>query len=587
MFWLILLVAAGLTAVCSFLSVNRYLSFKLHKNTLPFTLATLLVNMWILLAITYLLPLDVFYAARASGDDSNAGLNGTAVAQPTPHLLARGLKSVRELAGDTSEGNESYAPDFSALWYGIYWLEFFICWFVLPVLISYLDLKYLFPTQLYVSQRKTIFQRVKKAVTVNIKFYALCALGLLGGVLYLVFGTNRGIVDLKPLIISFSHLYSLSYTLILLSMGLILLPKALLTNRTDENKLFVDLSKSNDESNDAKMAMTDYAGKILSIREVNNGDVALAQAINECKLEVQSLVNETQISLPHLPNGDQHINLDKINKYYNGFKKEYYNYLYYQAKSDRVIHDLAQSQVKTISATKSVVRMVFGICCLLLSILVVFLEFTPSKFAHSKLFQGTSWFNFLLEISILVYNTFASLYAMTCFKWQNLHLIPNGQSSPKNALYYSLYSSRLLLPLCFNFMALISHDPGAPECSFEKVLYKDLKLIPLVDILNRYLPVFFIIAVPVGYFLDLKNRVLVRVLGKEYCYELFGILTDPAPQSDSSAQPSHEASQAIDRSRLDEDYEYSLQDGRYLFQRATSNYNLREDSADSDRRAYV
>ena len=133
-------------------------------------------------------------------------------------------------------------------------------------------------------------------------------------------------------------------------------------------------------------------------------------------------------------------------------------------------------------------------------------------------------------------------------------------------------------------MTLISHDKDAPESSFEKVLYQDLKLIPLVDILNRYLPVIFIIVVPLGYLLDLKNKVLVKVLGREYSYELFGIFTDPAPPRE---EVSNDSSQAMDRSRLDEDYEYSLQDGRYLFQRATSNYNLREDAAVSDQRSYV
>ncbi|SCU92165.1 LADA_0F14796g1_1 [Lachancea dasiensis] len=576
LFWAWVITATGITALCSFVFVNRYLSFKRHKNTLPLTLAVLLANMCILLSITYLLPLDVFYAARSSGPEGTARQE-----EPSTDMVLRDNT-------EQSPVNEIPRPDISFLWYAIYWLEFGICWFVLPVLISYLDLKYLFPRHQESGQGSYILHRVKRALLTNIKFYALCSLGLFCGILYLKLGAKRGMGDLKPLIISLSHLYSLSYALILLSMGLILLPKALLFESDDENKLFVELSKCNDESNDARLAMTEYAGKILSLPEVRNGDVALNSTLNECKLEVQSLVNETQIDLPPASRREQFVtNLTKINQRYNSFKTEYYNYLYYQAKSDEIIHNLAHSQVDPVSWTKRLGKWALGILCLSLSCLVVALELTPSRLAHGRLFGGKKWINFVLEMSILLYNTLASLYAMSCFKFANLHLIPNGQSSPQNALYYSLYSSRLLLPLCFNFITLISHEPNIQESGFEKVLYRDLKLIPLVDMLNRYLPAVFIVIVPLGYFFDLKNKVLVKVLGKEYCYELFGILTDPAHAQGTDAQLAQERSGANGRSRLDEDYEYSLQDGRYLFQRATNSHRMLDNEASPEHRPYI
>ncbi|SCV04062.1 LAME_0H15456g1_1 [Lachancea meyersii CBS 8951] len=585
LFWPVIVAATGITAICSFVFINRYLSFKRHKNTVPFTLAILLLNMWILLSITYLLPLDVFYAAKTSSFEEPDGTNASQTLHDMNSVSTNSktfnLLSVRDLKTDKM-------PDVSILWYIIYWLEFAICWFVLPVLISYLDLKYFFPTQGDVSHRRSVFNRVKKAIFTNVKFYALCAVGLLAGIVYLELGAKRGLADLKPLIISLSHLYSLSYTLVLLAMGLILLPKSILLDDDNENKLFVELSKSNDESNDAKLALTEYASKILSTAEVRNGDVTLSQALNECKLEVQSLVNEHQIQLPAVNRGDQSPpSLKKLNQRFNAFKTEYYNYLYYQTKSDRIIHNLAQSQVEPISWMQKIGKWALGLMCLTLSALVMLLELTPSRFAHGNLFGGGRWFNFLLEISILVYNTLASLYAMSCFKFANLHLIPNGQSSPQNALYYSLYSSRLLLPLCFNFITLISHTGGIQESSFERVLYQDLKLIPLVDILNRYLPVVFIIAVPLGYFFNLKNKVLIKVLGREYCYELFGILADPTNLESDLAQASHPVSPAANRSRLDEDYEYSLQDGRFLFERATNNHRMLENNTPSEPLAYL
>lgn len=575
----LLLIGASLaSAGCSFIFINRYLSFKLHKNTFPFTLTTLLINMWLLLSITYLLPLDVFSAAANRSNNGNSTIDSTS---PSTGIYPRMAQTTPLLRRDTSQS----LPNFSLIWYAVYWLEFMVCWFILPVLISYTELKYLFANEPGTSHRKVVWTRIKKAIMTNIKFYALFGIGLGIGLLYLIFGMKRGLSDLKPLIISLSHLYSLSYTLILLSMGLILLPKALLFENNNENRMFVELSKANDESNDAKLSMTDFAEKILTLPPVQNGDVALNQVTTECKLEVQSLVNEIQISIPNLNSAGNGNNLsfEKINKHYNGFKTEYYNYLYYQAHSDSIIHDLARSQSKSFSMSKTIFNYIIGSICMSLSILVALLELTPSKFAHAWIFEGHSWWNFLLEISILVYNTLVSLYAMSCIKFQNFHLIPNGRSNPKNTLYFSLYSSRLLLPLCFNFMALIPRAPKGEQSSFERVLYKDLELIPLVNFLNRFLPMLFVIVVPLSYFFDLKRKVLLKLLGEDYYYEMFGILYDPVPQYDRLSEDQSPAG----RTRLDEDYEYSLQDGRYLFQRATSNFGMGENDSSYDTRTYI
>lgn len=570
MFWFVFFSASALSAICSCVMVNRYFSFKLHKNTFPLTLATLTVNMFLLLSITYLLPMDVFQTALLGYEDGGSNPNTTVTTLNDASVTTSKRAIVTPLYKRNPE--QAQLPNLALFWALVYWIEFFVCWFVLPVLISYIDLKYVFPEEQGISRRHRVWRRIRTAIFNNIKFYALCGVVFLIGFIYLVVGMKRGVKDIKPLIISLSHLYSLSYTLILLAMGLILLPKVLLMEKNDEKKLFVELSKSNDELNDSKLNLTDYAEKILSVPDIGNGDVVLKQAVTECKLEVQSLVNELKFSVPRLNNtaNSNGITLNKINNYYNGFKTEYYNYLYNQTRSDSIIHTLALSQNKSLSMGRALLRKVLGFLCLLLSLLVAVLEVTPVKFAHSWIFWGNSWWNFLLEISILVYNTMVSLYAMSCFKFQNFHLIPNGQSSPKNTLYFSLYSSRLLLPLCFNFMTLIPHEHGS-QSTFERVLYKDLTLIPLVNFLNNYLPVFFIIIVPLSYQFDLKEKVLLRVLGEEYYYELFGMMSDPLIQDDQDQTPTH-------RTRIGEDYEYSLQDGRYLFERATSNYNMRENS---------
>lgn len=595
--WILNLFACVLVVVYSFAVVNRYFSFKLHKNTFPLTLTILTCNLVILLFTGYLLPLDVFYATEAAASPDPYPQNGT-VSDAT---ASRGINVV-EL------GAEQHS--FRVAWLLVYWLEFVICWFVIPVLISYCSLKYACGKEASGTQRSPAGERLVRAIFQNLKFYLLCLLGLVCGVVYLLASTGHSLGDFKPLIISLSHLYSLSYTLILLSTGLIIFPKNLyavgrLPTSDSINRYFVELSKTNDDLNDSRMNMLESADRILSIPEPNNGDVVFAQMLNDCKLEVRGTLNEADVSLSNRIPGSSSstvTSLDKLNKYYNEFITHYYNFLHYQTHSNSIIHILAQSQSSNgLSSASSAFRYVKCFATLLLaalsvalSLLVVYLEMTPTKWGHSWIFDGDRWYNFALEFIIFAYITFVSLYAMSRFKFSNFHLIPNGRSNPTNALYYSLYSSRLLFPLCFNLMVLIpSQTKNRVKSSFETTLYDNLTVIPLVSYLNKYLPSIFLAATILNYKFDLKQKVLLKVLGEEYYYQFFGMMMyEPVGDIDSLQGNDRRRASILTedgfnfsgRSQMDEDYEYSLQDGRYLFERASSNYDMSTNSgtANSD-----
>ncbi|QLQ81293.1 hypothetical protein HG537_0F00540 [Torulaspora globosa] len=583
--WILNLFACVLVVFYSFAVVNRYLSFKLHKNTFPLTLVILSCNLVILLFTAYLLPLDVFYATEAASSDSD---------------------------GTQETGVVAEQRSFRFAWLLIYWLEFAICWFVIPVLISYCSLKYACGKQVSgTQQRSPVWERLVRAIFQNLKFYLLCLLGLVCGMVYLLASTGHSLSDFKPLIISLSHLYSLSYTLVLLSTGLIILPKNLyaagrLPTSDSINRYFVELSKTNDDLNDSRMNMLESADRILSIPEPNNGDIVFAEMLNDCKLEVGGILNEADVSLSNrIPGSSSSIvtSLDKLNKYYNEFITHYYNFLHYQTHSNSIIHILAQSQASNrlssassaFGYVKSFTILVSAALSIALSLLIVYLEMTPNKWGHSWIFDGDSWYNFALEFIIFAYITFVSLYAMSRFKFSNFHLIPNGRSNPTNALYYSLYSSRLLFPLCFNLMVLIpSQTKNRVKSSFEKTLYDNLTVIPLVGYLNKYLPSIFLAVTILSYKFDLKQKVLLKVLGEEYYYQFFGMMMyEPVGDIDSlQGNDLRRASILTDdglnfngRSQMDEDYEYSLQDGRYLFERASSNYDMsvNNETANSDR----
>lgn len=511
----------------------------------------LFVNMFLLLSITYLLPLDVFYAAQ-SFDRTPIPSNETLIVQRDTRLTAI----------------VSFSPNFEILWSLLYWSQFAICWFVFPVLISYIDLKYLYPRSESDSGNQ-ILKRIQTAIFMNLKFYVFCVLALIVGLLYLTFATNHGMNEVKPLIISMSHLYSLSYTLILLSNGLIRLPKSLLFEEQNEKRLFVKLSQNNEDLNESKLSLIESAEKVLSIKHSSDLDSSLDQSLQECQLEVQRYCNELELTIPILNSSGRQNNttsLSKLNECYNAFKTEYYNYSYHQTKSDEIIHTLVISQRKTISVPINIFKRSAGVVSMLLSMTVFMLELTPVKFGHRWVFMGKTVWNFLLEMAILLYNTICSLFSMSHIKIQNFHLVRNGKSSPKNALYFSLYSSRLLFPLCFNYMILIPKSTDTDhQSSFEKVLYHQLEMIPLAKFLNEYLPVLFVVIVPLAQYFELREKLLSKVLGEEYYYQLFGSIPTNESQTTSVANS---------RSRLDEDYEYSLQDGQYIFERATSNYSL-------------
>lgn len=593
--WVLTLFAIVFVFLCSFVAVNRYFSFKLHKNTYPLTLTILTVNMVMLLFTAYLLPLDIFYASK----EANSGMPPSSgnFTETSSALSSRGLTSIN---GSSELSNVNH--NFRFAWLLVYWLEFAICWFIIPVLISYCTLKYAVArVQSDTQHRSGVWERLARAVFQNLKFYLLCLVGLICGMVYLVVSTGHGLGDFKPLIISLSHLYSLSYTLILLATGLIIFPKNLVsTGRlpTNEmiNRYFVELSKTNDDLNDSRMNMLESAEKILHSPESNNGDVLFNHLLNECKLEVQGILTETQLSISNNSvgsNTSRISNMGKLNNTYNHFMTHYYNFLHYQTHSDSIIHILAQSQSLGSSSSpssawnyiKKFMMLPLGLICIALSLLIVFLEITPSKWGHSWIFDGAHWYNFGLQFIIFTYNTLVSLYAMSKFKISKFHLIPNGRSSPTNALYYSLYSSRLLFPLCFNLMVLIPfNSEQRVKSSFEKTLYENLTVIPLINYLNRYMPTVIMLITIVSYKYDIKQKLLLKVLGEEYYYQFFGMMMyEPVGDTENVSSPndlradsfSPDAESSLGgRSRMDEDYEYSLQDGRYLFERASSNYGM-------------
>ncbi|KAH3900742.1 uncharacterized protein SCODWIG_02354 [Saccharomycodes ludwigii] len=491
-------------------------------------------------------------------------------------------------------GGSIGSPSLDILWLIIYWTQFILCWCFIPVMISYVDLKYITPLEEQNDNDEHKFSkyRFKKAILQNLKFYGICLLGLVIGVVYLKMSNFKNhSINIKSLLISMSHLYSLSYMLVLLSMGLNLLPFSyfqdskprhankinISTNSNDwEDKLFIKLSKNNDDINDSKMNLIDNYNTIMNFHVSLDGDENQV-IIKKCQEEVETLFAEIKnidgadnglssldlsITRPSSSsvNSTELQSLDELNNVYNAFKTQYYNYLYYKNYSDKLVHKLVVNSA-TSDTKKHYFQLflfdAFGILCFLLSISVAFIECTPLNL-HKWLINSDGNAAILLFCQHFIffgYMTVSCSYALSNFKFSNFHLIPNGRSNPSNTLYYSLYSSRLLLPLCFNFISLVPNSSS----SFQKVLYDDL--FNWVIFLNKYLPPFFIVGISLSYWFNLRDKLLIKVLGGETYYQLFGeyfLLVDDYGNLGNDA----------DADAIERDYEYSLREGRSLYERS-------------------
>ena len=144
--------------------------------------------------------------------------------------------------------------------------------------------------------------------------------------------------------------------------------------------------------------------------------------------------------------------------------------------------------------------------------------------------------------------------------------------------YFSQYCSRLMFPIFFNIISLIPIVSGDEirKSSFGKILYHDLTSILLENILNKYAPTIFMILISLSYKYDLKQIVLLKVLGEDYYYQFFGMmLYEPINNTSGEVDSESALNEGSSNDRyLDEDYAYSLQDSRYLFERASSNFTM-------------
>lgn len=546
----------------------------------------------------------------------------------------------------------------SYLWFALYVLQFIICWLLLPCLISYHLLTY------STYSLHGPIRQLYGSVIQNLKFYGISLIVLF--LTYIICIMVFSIRSIWPILISLCHIYSLSFTLILLSMGLIIVPRSLYHSLFMEeskliNQYYILLSRQNDELNDTKLYLLDHSINILHSKPLNNGDVEFNQLLKSCQREVKLRIDELNYdehdnnNITNTNNQNNYFlldeyneensenmfvqikNIDKLNKEWNKFITSFYTIQYHRYQINQLIHHLAKqsstyldSSLNLNYSTGSCKRTIFRlvrtillfsslITCIILSLCIILFEILPVRLSNWIFWSHISSFRWSIPATlfiILIYNKLISLYSMTIIKFQNFHLVPNGQSNPINLFYFTLYGNRLLFPLYFNIMTILPESVIA-QTQFSKILYHQIQVIPIVSWLNKWLPPIFIATISISYYDNkLKWKILKTFISEDTLYQIFGWfnLDDYIEENDLSTGSIFNSNHSNDRNSINDidnerlsistnhrfsinsgisaisttatnnsnngidipnmnDIEYSLQDGKYLFERAMSKSN--------------
>ena len=240
-----------------------------------------------------------------------------------------------------SQGESGY----KYLWFTTYAIQFILCWFLLPCMISYHELNY------SIYSLHGPLQQIYGSMIQNVKFYAICGVILVIG--FILALMTLSIHSIWPIIISLCHIYSLSFTLTLLAMGLVIVPRDLYQRLCMKeshiiNRYYITLSRQNDELNDSKLYLLDHSINILHSKPLTTGDVEFNKLLTNCKDEVKQKLDQLDWENrynDHLLNDNDDMftpikSIDKLNKEWNQFITHFYTIQYHQYQIDKYIHCL-------------------------------------------------------------------------------------------------------------------------------------------------------------------------------------------------------------------------------------------------------
>lgn len=396
------------------------------------------------------------------------------------------------------------------IWRINYWITYLLTWLILPFWQYYLQ-----------CGEFNVLNKIKSSLISIFKYLLLLLLlaSLLLIYMILTYKANFTFTFFKSLLISTSHIYSLTLSIWLMIHGLIFSIKYFWNKNSYIDKLnnnYLLLPILQDRLSDCKFELNELCNLIKSlnqIAELNNLDIELRDQIIHMfnKIPLEFLNNNTNSNLRDILQNIKinEISLNYLSKIHSNFKYNYWNYLHSKSKFDAIIkksiyyediinylseENLLEFEWRTNNLIYPKFIFIYllpffnkllSLFLIIFSIIIIESETFHSTFLSiiPYILTNKSVLSLFIILTILVILSLISLSQIKLFDIYNVEF--NSNSDPISTIFFISYSLRIIIPLCYNFTVISNINKIT---SFGLFFEENLKLIPIGYLLNDIIP---------------------------------------------------------------------------------------------------
>lgn len=513
----------------------------------------------------------------------------------------------------------SSSATISILWKTNYWITYVSTWVILPFWQYFLS-----------SGQFTLLNRIKNSAYSVLKFlFLLIIVGLL--FLFYVLLYHRDALDfkyLKSLLITTSHIYSLTMAIWLMAHGLNHLPKAFwMTSYSKKLHLdYIKLPELQIHLEDSKFELRDVCNKINSLYEIldlnpslnSELDVSLRDHIlylhakipEEFKLDrnLRSSNNNYQFLMDSIGVSTNEIDDVFLSKLNEDLKWKVWDYKHSKSIFEHKVLDIVyledvinymnnssfNTSFDNANTSLEIEWRSYKICwprwvfvyiwpllykLIAVGFAIIGLVIIESEMMHgtrlsvmSWIIQNTSTLSCFKMVVILIIMMSCALLSLGMVKLFNIYKVEfNSNSDPVSSVFFISYALRLTIPLGYNFLMLLDTSVTS-NSAFLKFVSGNLELIRIGDLLNDIIPRLILVPVLMSFF-GVWGK-LRRWLDGYFLFDY--ILEEMDFEDDTTERPTDlRANNDIESVVGSTDKTAALlQEGRTISQRYVSNGNL-------------
>ncbi|ORC91026.1 putative LMBR1-like membrane protein [Trypanosoma theileri] len=395
------------------------------------------------------------------------------------------------------------------VWYAIVGATYIMGWGVLPISQSYTEVGNFTP-------KRKIISIVKS----NLKMYAISIILLVVFFAYIAFlkGAYDSFTNIWKLAISLANAWGLMLLVLFMSAGLVGVPMMLWRNSDAVRMLrrqYFSIVDIQEDLDIAAMDLADVKAELMMIHPLVAEEhkiywsemiEAIATADREipqyhsasARLKPTSQTNHTDVSLPHLEELNARVKYSikiaqRMNYLWESTIRKCQSY-------DELIHGSSSTnnQIKKIwFSIRSVVFKGFAVCTSILTILVLWSElvlpFQPLTSKRLSVIALVVESNFELSGSMIFmfYMAYCSYWAILQFKVFDMYVILPGISDNASLCFSATFLSRLIMPLCFNYLLIAGLATEDIDVMYGHVYRRNMDVsLVLGSWLNQFIPMF-------------------------------------------------------------------------------------------------